>query len=176
MADETKQPEEQQKQPEEGANPEPKTYSEADYNALKAQLETATTQLTEANDKIKGFADMDVEKIKNEVADYREKFEASQKQIAQMEYSTKLEKFVEKQGCKNAVYADYLKRQIEAKQLKFDGETLLGGEDVVKALRESCPDAFASEGDKKPEFVASTPGGNNKSMTDDMVRRVLGLK
>ena len=143
MEDETKnEPEQQQEQAQE---PQAKTYSEADYNALQAKLDAVTEQLNDANSKIQSYADMDIDGIKQSAADWQKKYEAAQDQMQQLEYSTKLDKFVAQQGCKNQIYADYLKRQIESKQLKFDGDTLLGGEDVVKALKKSCPDASSVE-------------------------------
>lgn len=174
MEDETKkEPTQQQEQTPE---PQEKTYSEEDYNALQAKLDTVTGQLNEANNKIKSYSDMDIDGIKQSAADWQKKCEAAQDQMQKMEYDAKLDKFVAKQGCKNPIYADYLKRQIEGKQLKFDGDTLLGGEDVVKALRESCPDAFAAAEDNKPVFVESAPGTASKNATDEAIRRVMGLK
>lgn len=152
-----------------------KTYSEAEYNALQEQLKAVNDQLNDANKSIQSYKDMDIDSIKQSAADWEKKYKAAEQQRVAQEYSTKLDKFVAQQGCKNAVYADYLKRQLESKQLKFDGETLLGGEDVVKALKESCPDAFAEE-KPQPKFVDSAPGGTNKDATDDMIRRVMGLK
>ena len=174
MEDETKnEPVQQQEQ---APEPQAKTYSEADYNALQAKLDAVTGQLNDANDKIKSYADMDIDGIKQSAADWQKKYEAAQDQMQQLEYSTKLDKFVAQQGCKNSIYADYLKRQIESKQLKFDGDTLLGGEDVVKALKKSCPDAFSTEDEKQPIFVDSATGSTNKDVTDEMGRRVMGLK
>lgn len=174
MEDETKnEPAQQQEQTQE---PQAKTYSEADYNALQAKLDAVTGQLNDANSKIQSYVDMDIDGIKQSAADWQKKYEAAQDQMQQLEYSTKLDKFVAQQGCKNPIYADYLKRQIESKQLKFDGDTLLGGEDVVKALKKSCPDAFSTEDEKPPIFVDSATGSTNKDVNDEMVRRVMGLK
>ena len=174
MEDETKnEPTQQQEQTPE---PQAKTYSEEDYNALQAKLDAVTGQLYDANSKIQSYTEMDIDGIKQSAADWQKKYEAAQNQMQQMEYSAKLDKFVAQQGCRNPIYADYLKRQIESKQLKFDGDTLLGGEDVVKALKESCPDAFSTEDEKSPVFVDATPGSTNKDVTDGMVRRVMGLK
>lgn len=174
MEDETKN--ETAQQQEQTPEPPEKTYSEAEYNALQEQLRVVNDQLNDANKSIQSYKDMDIDSIKQSAADWEKKYKEAEQQRAAQEYSTKLDKFVAQQGCKNAVYADYLKRQLESKQLKFDGETLLGGEDVVKALKESCPDAFSTEDEKSPVFVDSTPGSTNKGATDDMIRRVMGLK
>lgn len=177
MAEETKPAgaEPQESRPDGNTDPAEKTYTEAEYNALQEQLKAVNDQLSNANKSIRSYKDMDIDSIKQSAADWEQKYKAAEQQRAAQEYSTKLDKFVAQQGCKNAVYADYLKRQLEGKQLKFDGDTLLGGEDVVKALKESCPDAFTAD-KPLPTFVGSTPGSTNKNATDDMIRRVMGLK
>ncbi len=88
----------------------------------------------------------------------------------------KLDKFVASQNMKNDIYAAYLKGQLKDAELKFDKEgTLIGGEDIVRKLKDSCPDAFADD-KPKPEFVGSTPGNTVKTADDDAVRRIMGLK
>ena len=97
MEDETKNEPTQQQ----GQTPEPqaKTYSEEDYNALQAKLDAVTGQLNDANSKIQSYTEMDIDGIKQSAADWQKK------------YSAKLDKFVAQQGCRNPIYADYLKFQ-----------------------------------------------------------------
>lgn len=62
MEDETKnEPTQQQEQTPE---PQAKTYSEADYKALQAKLDTVTEQLNDANSKIQSYTEMDIDGIK----------------------------------------------------------------------------------------------------------------
>ena len=83
MEDETKnEPAQQQEQTQEQ---QAKTYSEADYNALQAKLDAVTGQLNDANDKIKSYADMDIDGIKQSAADWQKKYEAAQDQMQQLE-------------------------------------------------------------------------------------------
>ena len=59
------------------------------------------------------------------------------------EYSARLDQFVQQQGMTNAVYADYLKRQLLDKKLQFDDKgELIGGTEAVQELKKTCPDAF----------------------------------
>lgn len=109
MKDETKnEPTQQQEQTPE---PQAKTYSEEDYNALQAKLDAVTGQLNDANSKIQSYTEMDIDGIKQSAADWQKKYEAAQNQMQQMEYSAKLDKFVAQQSCRNPIYADYLKFQ-----------------------------------------------------------------
>ena len=62
MAEEIKETETKQAQPE---TPAEKTYSEADYNALKVQLE-------EANQTIQSFRDMDIDGIRKSADEWKQ--------------------------------------------------------------------------------------------------------
>ncbi len=146
-----------------------KTYSEADYNALK-------TQLDEANKTIQGFKDMDIESIQKSADEWKQKAEALELAQKERDYSDKLDKFVSEQGMKNDIYAAHLKGLLKTAELKFDKDgSLIGGADIVQKLKTSCPDAFA-DNKPKPEFAASTPGNTVKTPDDDAIRRIMGLK
>ena len=149
--------------------PAEKTYSEADYNALK-------TQLDEANKTIQGFKDMDIESIQKSADDWKQKAEALEQAQKERDYSDKLDKFVASQNMKNEIYASHLKGLLKDAGLKFDKDgSLIGGADIVRKLKTSCPDAFADD-KPKPEFTASTSGNTAKTPDDDAVRRIMGLK
>lgn len=153
-----------------------KTYSEAEYTALQAQLADAQKQLGEANTAIQSFKDMDIDGIKKSAEDWKQKAEQLEAEQKAKAHSDALDKFVSAQGMRNDIYAAHLKQQLEAAELKFDKDgTLIGGEDIVKKLRQSCPDAFADAA-PKPAFVDSTPGDTHKAPDDAMIRRIMGLK
>ena len=65
---------------------------------------------------------------------------------------------------KDSIYEDYLTNQIIEKQLKFEGDKLIGGDDVVKAFKEAHPDAFQT-GPVPPKFSYDTPGGEATGVT-----------
>ena len=133
MAEETKSPETNQAetQPEQSA----KTYSEQEYNALMEQLNTA-------NATIQSYKDMDIDGIKQSVEDYKTKWEQSENDRRAFEYKTKVSGFVKSLGLKDDIYEKYVTDMIIAKELKFDGDKLIGGNDVVSKFREQYPDAF----------------------------------
>lgn len=70
MAEEIKQ---------ETAEPTPKTYTEAEYNALQQQLDAMQKSLDTANTTIQSYKDMDIESIQASVEDYKQKWEQSEK-------------------------------------------------------------------------------------------------
>lgn len=133
MAEETKAPENTQAEnaPEQAE----KTYSEQEYNALKSQLDTA-------NDTIKSYEKMDIDGIKASVEDYKTKWEKSENDRKAFEHKTKVGNFVKSLGLKDDIYEKHVTDLIISKELKFDGDKLIGGDDVVKQFREKYPDAF----------------------------------
>ena len=154
----------------------PKTYSEQEYAALQSKLTEVQKQLTDAGTTIQSYKDMDIEGIKKSAADWEQKAKQLEAEQKEKDYSDRLDKFVQAQGMKNEIYAAHLKAQLAAAELKFDKDgTLIGGEDVVKKLRESCPDAFADDR-PKPQFTDSTPGNGIREPDDAAIRRIMGLK
>lgn len=138
MAEETKTPETVQAEPTpEQAEPTAKTYTEQEYNALKTQLDTA-------NDTIKSYEKMDIDGIKASVEDYKQKWEQSENDRKAFEHRTKVSGFVKSLGLKDDIYEKHVTDLILEKDLKFDGDKLIGGDDVVKQFREKYPDAFKS--------------------------------
>lgn len=138
MAEETKSPEvpAAENAPEQ-AEPTAKTYTEQEYNALKTQLDTA-------NDTIKSYEKMDIDGIKASVVDYKQKWEQSENDRKAFEHRTKVGGFVNSLGLKDDIYEKYVTDLILEKGLNFDGDKLIGGDDVVKQFREKYPDAFKS--------------------------------
>lgn len=138
MAEETKTPENVQAEPTpEQTEQAAKTYTEQEYNALKAQLDTA-------NDTIKSYEKMDIDGIKASVVDYKQKWEQAENDRKTFEHRTKVGGFVKSLGLKDDIYEKHVTDLLLEKELKFDGDKLIGGDDVVKQFREKYPDAFKS--------------------------------
>lgn len=154
----------------------PKTYTEEEYTALQTRLTDMQKQLDDASATIKSYTDMDIESIKKSADDWKKKAEQLEAEQKAKAYSDALDKFVSAQGMKNEIYAAHLKQQLTDAGLKFDKDgTLVGGGDIVKKLKETCPDAFADER-PKPFFTDSTSGNTHKTPDDAMIRKIMGLK
>lgn len=115
--------------------PTEKTYSEQEYNALAEQLRTA-------NETIKSYKDMDIDGIKASVEEYKQKWEQSENDRKAFEHKTKVSGFVKSLGLKDDIYEKHVTDLILEKELKFDGDKLIGGDDIVKQFKEKYPDAF----------------------------------
>lgn len=149
------------------------TYA-ADIKAEQDASATIKTQLDEANKTIKSYKDMDVDGIRKSAEDWQQKYEKLEAQQKEKEYSDKLDKFIKEQGMKNSVYAEYLKGKIAEQKLQFDDKGILtGGDAVVKALRESCPDAFIANPNG---YGAAAPTSGRTPTSLDGVERAFYAK
>lgn len=135
-----------------------------DIKTEKDAAETLKTQLDEANAAIKSYADMDIEGVKKSAAEWEEKFNKSETDRLAFEHKTKVGSLVKELKLKDNIYEEYLANQLIEKQLKFDGDKLIGGDDVVNAFREAHPDAFQTE-PVPPKFSYDTHGGGAAGVT-----------
>ena len=100
---------------------------------------------------------MDIDGIKASVADYKQKLEQSEADRAAFEYRTKLSQYVKGLQLKNDVYEKYVTDLLTSKELKFDGDKLIGADDVVQQFRTAHADAFAPN----PGERAAVPTSGN---------------
>lgn len=128
-----------------------------DIKTEKDAAETLRTQLSEANTQIESFKGMDIDAVKKSAADWEAKFKQSEADRAAFEHKTKVGSLVKGLKLKDSIYEDYLTNQLIEKELKFDGDKLIGGDDVINAFKESHPDAFQSE-PIPPKFSYKTGG------------------
>lgn len=130
---------------------------------LEAEVNNTKELLTNANKEIDSYKSMDIEAIKKSAEDYKTKYETVENdykaKIAEMELNNKLEKYVDGLNLKNDIYKKEVISRIKEKELKFDGDTLLGGEELVKGFKEQYAEAF-NDTKPKPTFADSTPGSN----------------
>lgn len=143
--------------------------------SLKADNENQKELLENANKEISSYKDMDFEGIKKSAEEYKTKFETAEtdykNKIAEMEFNNKLEKYVSGLNLKNDIYKKEVISQIKEKELKFDGETLLGGEELVKKFKEQYAEAF-NDTKAKPTFADSTPGMQTSEITKKDFKRM----
>ena len=137
MAEETKV-ETVEKTVEPESKPEVKTYSEEEYKALETQLDELK----------KSVAD-------NE--DFKAKWEQSEQARKDFEHRTKVNSFVKSLNLKDDIYEKHVSDIIIEKGLKFEGDKLICGDDVVSVFKEKYPNAFKSA--DTGDFIA--PTGNS---------------
>lgn len=148
--------------------PQVKTYSEAEYNALQEQLKTA-------NDTIQSYKDMDIDGIKASVEEYKQKFEKAESDRKAFEHKTKLGQYVKSLGLRDDVYEQHVTNLLLEKGLQFDGDKLIGADETLKDFRESHADAFVPV---KP-YAGHTPGLPTNTASENQMktlRSIYGLK
>lgn len=148
-----------------------------DIQTEKDAAETLRTQLSEANTQIEGFKSMDVETIKKSAEDWEAKFKKSEADRAAFEHKTKVSGLVKGLKLRDDIYENYLTNALIEKELKFEGDKLIGGDDVINAFRESHPDAFQTE-PIPPKFSYKTggDGGSSGGVEAAFMARNPGLK
>ena len=144
MAEEVKDTQKQTelKQSEQPKNT-PKTYSEQEYNALKTQLESLKQSAKESED-------------------FKKKWEQSEKDRKDFEHRTKISAYVHSLGLKDDIYEKYISDELIKAGFPFDGDKLVGGDELVGKFRETHADAFKASAPEK--FVAPT-GNNTETMS-----------
>lgn len=138
------------------SKPEVKTYSEEEYKALETQLDELK----------KSVAD-------NE--DFKAKWEQSEQARKDFEHRTKVNSFVKSLGLKDDIYEKHVSDIIIEKGLKFEGDKLIGGDDVVSVFKEKYPNAFKSE-KPLPEFSVHSSGQEGAGTDEAFIRSVMGIK
>ena len=156
MAEEVKDTQKQTelKQSEQSENA-PKTYSEQEYNALKTQLENLKQSAKD-----------------NE--DFKKKWEQSEKERKDFEHKTKIVSYVRSLGLKDDVYEKYISDELIKAGFQFDGDKLVGGDELVSKFKETHADAF-KDSEPVPKISAKATG-TTVQKDDSILRSVMGLK
>ncbi|MEG0282639.1 MAG: phage scaffolding protein [Bacilli bacterium] len=146
--------------------------------SLETEVNNTKTLLENANKEIDSYKSMDIDAIKQSAEDYKNKYETAeqdyQNKLTQMEYDNKLDKYVGTLQLKNDIYKKEVISKIKEKELKFDGDKLLGGEELVNGFKEQYDDAFIDE-KPKPEFSDSTQGTDKSGSEESTLRTAMGL-
>lgn len=145
----------------------------------KEQITNLTNQINEANDKIKSFEDMDVDSIKKEAEDWKNKFE-------EMEANRKAEKEKSIREERTNAFFDGVKFSSESakagviaefnqKDFKYDEETkkFQGASEWLEDLKQKDNGAFLSEV-ANPSFSA-TPTAPTIDSSMDELKEAFGL-
>lgn len=143
---------------------------DTDLETLKKRLEEAGADTTKLAD------------LTNQFNQLQSKYDADsknyKKQLAEQAYEFAVKEFAgTKQFSSQAAKRDFIQSMI-AKQLKMDGDTILGADDFVKVYTENNEDAFISddyfnpddyedeEASNVPHFIGSTPGAEDLNTPD----------
>lgn len=146
--------------------------------ALTTEKNNLNSQLEEANKQIESFADIDVEKIKQETEDWKNKFSQAQKeaekQLSELKFDHALESKLSGYKTKDV---GILKGLLKKDELKLtDDGNILGLDDQISKIKNEKAFLFESE-DGKPNIVKGGTGGNGGNGKDEInaARSAMGL-
>ncbi|MBU5440299.1 phage scaffolding protein [Tissierella sp. MSJ-40] len=128
------------------------------FNALNEQLKTANTTIDDLKKSNK-----DNESLQTKVTDYETKVKEYEKQIQDMQFNYALEGALTSANVRNI---KAVKALLDLKNIKLDGETIIGLSDQLEALKESDSYLFAEE-QPQPKFSGVNPVEGNKIKTKD---------
>lgn len=112
---------------------------------LKTDITNTKQLLNDANKEIEGYKEMDIASIKKSADDWKQKYEDLEKQKTEEEYERKIDNYISGLNMNDEVHAEKLKSQIKEKELKFEDNKLIGGDDIVKLYKEKYPHVFGNE-------------------------------
>ena len=145
------------------------TKVQTDLDTKAQELADVKGLLVTANEKIDGFKELDVETIKQEAKDYKEKFEQAQldaqTRIDELKYETALKDYVGKhqfasERVKNSILAD-----LKTKQFQLEDGKFLGADDYIKILQEKEPESFTAinaQAETLPKFTRPAINDNDE--------------
>lgn len=146
---------------------------------LKSELESNKQTLEQANAQIEKFKGLDVEGIKAQAEEWKNKYsefetkskadkEAFETQLKQQAYEFKLSEATGQLNFPNELTKKAFMNELKTKNLPLEGEKILGFEDYVKEIGEQNPGMFVvetpSNEPKLPEFT--TQNTNQTTPTD----------
>lgn len=138
--------------------------AKGELETIQKKLEDTEKLLKDATNEIKGYKEMDIESVKKSAEDWEQKYKNLEKQKAEEEYERKIDNYISGLSMNDEVHAEKLKSQIKEKELKFENEKLIGGDDIVKEYKEKYPHVFGNE--QKLKGIKIVTGADKKDVTD----------
>lgn len=136
------------------------TKVQTDLDTKVQELANVKGLLDTANEKIEGFKGLDVEQIKQEAKDYKEKFETAQleaqRKIDEIKYETALKDYINKHQFASERVKNSILQDLKSKQFKLEEGQFLGADDYIKILQEKEPESFVAAGNDNntlPKFT-----------------------
>lgn len=127
------------------------------FDAKSTELDGVKQQLADANTEIQSYKDMDIEGIKQKAANWEQKYntdtQALNDKLRKQEIDHQMDRYLDTAGIKpGAMYRNFVRAALEAKEFKLDGGKFLGADDYIKELKENP--------DYKDAFIAEKPAGD----------------
>lgn len=146
----------------------------AENETNKTELKSVKEQLKSANETIESYKNMNIEDIKKSADDYKAKFEQSENErkseIEKLKLSHAIDNALTKAGAKNL---NAVKATLDLSNVKFDGDKLLGFDDLLKNSKEQ--DSYLYDDAQQSQGTGSTGNfgkQNNQSSIESVGQRL----
>lgn len=152
------------------------SYREAqELMELNTELEGVKGQLSQANEQIAGFKELDIEGVKQKAAEWEQKYnqaaQDSAREIEQLKFNFALDKELTKAQARNP---KAVKALLDRDALKYDKGKIIGLEEQLETLKKNEDSAFLF-GSAAPTVQFTTQSQSFQQMNDNDVRAVMGL-
>ena len=142
-----------------------------DIEKYKTSESNLKSQLKVANETLEKFKDVDIDGLKGEVQKYKDaaaKAEADGKaDIEKLQFGYILDSALKSAGAKNT---KAVKALLNDDGLKLNGESIVGLEEQIKAIKED--NSYLFNDDTQPTIVRTTPGATGVVGADDKNKEV----
>nr|DAE90388.1 MAG TPA: minor structural protein [Caudoviricetes sp.] len=141
--------------------------AKADYEDVKAQLETATATITDLKKN-----NVDNEKLQNKVTEYETEIAKLKDEAAKKDFNYRLEDALKGSKAKNL---KALKALLDMDKVKLEGDKFTGLEEQLTALKESDAYLFDAEEQQPPQlggFKPTNTGGASKGITKEQFHKM----
>jgi hypothetical protein len=141
--------------------------AKADYEDVKAQLETANATITDLKKN-----NVDNEKLQNKVTEYETEIAKLKDEAAKKDFNYRLEDALKGSKAKNL---KALKALLDMDKVKLEGDKFTGLEEQLTALKESDAYLFDAEEQQPPQlggFKPTNTGGASKGITKEQFHKM----
>lgn len=152
------------------------SYREAqELMELNTELEGVKGQLSQANEQIAGFKELDIEGVKQKAAEWEQKYnqaaQDSAREIEQLKFDFALDRELTKAQARNP---KAVKALLDRDALKYDKGKIIGLEEQLETLKKNEDSAFLF-GSAAPTVQFTTQSQSFQQMNDNDARAVMGL-
>lgn len=152
------------------------SYKEAqELKELNTELEGIKGQLSQANEQIAGFKELDIEGVKQKAAEWEQKYnqaaQDSAREIEQLKFDFALDRELTKAQARNP---KAVKALLDRDALKYDKGKIIGLEEQLETLKKGEDSAFLF-GSAAPTVQFTTQSQSFHQMNDNDARAVMGL-
>ena len=152
------------------------SYREAqELKELNTELEGIKGQLSQANEQIAGFKELDIEGVKQKAVEWEQKYnqaaENSAREIEQLKFGFALDRELTKAQARNP---KAVKALLDMDALKYDKGKIIGLEEQLETLKQA-EDSKMLFGSAAPTVQFTTQSQSFHQMNDNDARAVMGL-